>query len=477
MNIYYTITIIAFMVYSFGFFARASQQKKEHYTAYEAATALAALGMCTYTTLLSAVKTGVYAPLWFEDFLLLDLIVAMALVFTHTTRKMHLRELYFGVTAVIVSTLICLFLCELFLRSYFSSYLVENRIGQRYERRNEVDVGVMLYRPIPGKEKLKELHNKKEDLETAFRLRDYHIVPSPEKGKDEKRIVWLGDSMTEAAQVPWGKRFPQLLEKTTGIPHYVLAVGSTSSDFARVMIGKFFDVFQPDVVLLGFYPLNDYDEFGRQFADCDFAPLFLPDGNSFRYNCGKKPKSLYTGIYTQPANMLFYYAAYHTVLGNILMDTRRNLYIKIAKEFYYKPNPFQNEREFRPPYAGNSDAVCSMIHEINRVVTARGAVFGVVMMPYVLEDERIANYKNDGFYPPAFWGDKFLSCMKHSSIPFFNLDGSFDKNMLNITSKETIFFLNQHMNEKGNEGAAKRLLPFERELLERAGSARRKKIR
>jgi len=283
----------------------------------------------------------------------IDVSVVCILVFLWKTRKTGRRELYFGIAAILIFSFLSLFVTELILRVYYVDNLSDSRIGRKFVRHYNTDVGIMLHKPMPGREKLAEFYSNGVNLEKAFQLRDQHVVPSPEKEEGEKRIVWLGDSMTEGAQVSNEERFLSLLEKSTGQPHYSLAVGGTSTDFAKVMIDRYYDVFKPDIVILGFYPLNDYEEFGRQYSDCGFASLFEPDGDGFRYACVENKKSLFYSFFLQPPDMLFHYAAYWTVLGNVLIEARKELYFRIAEKYYYKPSYFHPARDFKKLFENN----------------------------------------------------------------------------------------------------------------------------
>ena len=98
-------------------------------------------------------------------------------------------------------------------------------------------------------------------------------------------MVWLGDSMTQATQVPLEERFVELLEKETGHPHYNLAVGGTSVDYAASVITRYYDIFKPDLVVLGFFPENDYAEFGKGYPECDFGPIYSRVNGGFLHRC------------------------------------------------------------------------------------------------------------------------------------------------------------------------------------------------
>ncbi|HOO57580.1 MAG TPA: hypothetical protein PLN69_12200 [bacterium] len=102
-----------------------------------------------------------------------------------------------------------------------------------------------------------------------------------------------------------------------------------------------------------------------------------------------------------------------------------------------------------------------MVSEINKDVTAKGGLFAVVMIPYVLGDRKYSSEPFD-VYPPQYCGNAFVDCMSRNEIPFLNLHEAFDDASLDVNDKNTVFLFDRHFNAGGHEKAAELLFAFER---------------
>jgi hypothetical protein len=98
-----------------------------------------------------------------------------------------------------------------------------------------------------------------------------HALPS---GEGKRRIVHLGDSMLESADVPSGTEATALLEeRRPGEVHYNLGISATGPDVYLAVLRRWIDRIRPDEVVVHVFPGNDVTDIDRPFLFCDGGPL------------------------------------------------------------------------------------------------------------------------------------------------------------------------------------------------------------
>lgn len=118
-------------------------------------------------------------------------------------------------------------------------------------------------------------------------------------GNFDKRIVVLGDSITEAIEMPWPFTYVQqlgsIMTAQSGLEYDV--VNLSKNDFGTTQLALAYDIlgrqYKPDILLLQFLGLNDFVNnalafSGENQAASDFVrPYIIPDGGReqefFRY--------------------------------------------------------------------------------------------------------------------------------------------------------------------------------------------------
>lgn len=115
------------------------------------------------------------------------------------------------------------------------------------------------------------IHNSIQYNELGFR--DDQIQP---RNTVSKRIVFVGDSFVENLEAPFEKMFVSIvkkqLRKSLDPRLDIVALSSQGYSNAQELLAlkKYYDVLQPDIVVLFFYTGNDYeDNLRREFAYLD----------------------------------------------------------------------------------------------------------------------------------------------------------------------------------------------------------------
>ena len=405
-------------------------------------------------------------PLWFDDVLMLNALAAGMMVFSWLTRKMNIKNMLFSFMAMAGAILLVLAACEVALRLFGDEVRYGRRLHKQPDRFQQDDVYRLIHKPLPHRELQTSLHKRMVSLNEYFGMREWKHIPSPDKAAGEKRVMWLGDSMTEGTTVPRTNRFTWLLESKTRHPQYVVAVGGASTDFSSLMADRFTAMIQPDLVLLGFFPMNDCFDFGRQYAECGFSPIYTPGSNGLVSHCTHEPDSVFADIYTRPPFFVFQLAAQHLFTGNLILDSRENLYRKIAEHFFYAPNPWEVDMESEPPALGAaSDGICSSIMNINRQATSNRAKFAIVLIPYKPfapeQSRKIANPKNR----PDACADTVRACARENHIRLLDLKPYFDE-VAGEKGPDHAFLPDSHLSPAGHAMVADKLLPLQHELLD-----------
>lgn len=406
-----------------------------------------------------------FHPLLIEDIVILFPISCAALALS-STGGMFRKSTLMGMVVFSLGLIVSLTAAEILLKTTNVVNIYSDRRGSipTSKRNDRIDI---FFSSIPSQDKQAELHNKRKTMK-IFGMHNSHVVPDPNKMIGEKRILWLGDSMTEGAGVDESVNFVNILEKETKVPHYSLALGSSSTDVAAFLFERYSAMINPDVVILGFFPGNDYFEFGGPEIACGFNSVFALDRNGFKPNCTDVSDNILLNLYTRAPSIFIQYAASYTFLGNILMDKRDIMYRRVIGKLYpfHNPWPAFSGDKYSPEisHIENTDAVCSMLRRIKNDVEGQEAKFAMAIMPYVINSKEF-------LYPsskPEMSAEAIKKCASELGIPVADTMEVFGPMQKSIHREEMFFSgMNVHMNPKGHKIAAEFLLPFENELLQK----------
>jgi hypothetical protein len=98
-----------------------------------------------------------------------------------------------------------------------------------------------------------------------------HALPS---GEGKRRVLHLGDSMLESADVPPGTEATALLEqRRPGEVHYNLGISATGPDVYLAVLRRWADRIEPHELVVHVFPGNDVTDVDRPFPFCDGGPL------------------------------------------------------------------------------------------------------------------------------------------------------------------------------------------------------------
>jgi hypothetical protein len=98
-----------------------------------------------------------------------------------------------------------------------------------------------------------------------------HALPT---GEGKRRIVHLGDSMLESADVPSGTEATALLEqRRPDEVHYNLGISATGPDVYLAVLRRWIDRIRPDEVVVHVFPGNDVTDIDRPYLFCNGGPL------------------------------------------------------------------------------------------------------------------------------------------------------------------------------------------------------------
>jgi hypothetical protein len=102
----------------------------------------------------------------------------------------------------------------------------------------------------------------------GFRDREFQITRRP----GVARVLVVGDSFAEAAEVEADERFSAELERRLSRPDrpvevWNMGVGDYGTGQEYLLVRRYVDVVRPDVVVLQMFPLNDVVNNGRDFAE------------------------------------------------------------------------------------------------------------------------------------------------------------------------------------------------------------------
>jgi hypothetical protein len=432
--------------------------------------AAATLALCAAGTATSVLRPALARPFFFEDFLLADFAWASVLVLIWKTRRtpgpmVRRRILLSGLTALVAFGVI-----EGSVRLFLPGD-VASRVGRPIRREPERDTFWILHKPVPARDEQAADAAQGVRLSDYFRLRDDKPFPSPEKSVGTKRVVWLGDSTTEAGQVPGEQRFTRLLEEATGASQYVLAVGGTSTDFAANVEERYFDLLQPDLVMLAFNPENDCEEFGRPIGSCGFKPAVSRTPAGVVPDCKDDREGVLYDLYTSPPSLILQNAATFSFIASTLLDLRQGAWRAATALLFARSNPFSGVGYSLKKQFTDADDICATIHWIATNARRRGAEMAVLDFPLSSRLEPSLNPPSNSagvFHLRAACRDVLLKCLDGSDIPFLDVGELFRASHFD---DQAVFLPDlRHLTAEGHRRFFDTVLPFERDLLTRGSS-------
>ena len=94
-----------------------------------------------------------------------------------------------------------------------------------------------------------------------------------------RRILHVGDSMTEGTDVPEEATFVALLNRRRpGEEHLNLGISSTGTDVHLLVVRRWIERLSPDEIVLHVFPGNDVAEMNRPYVCCGDGSLFRREG-------------------------------------------------------------------------------------------------------------------------------------------------------------------------------------------------------
>lgn len=110
--------------------------------------------------------------------------------------------------------------------------------------------------------------------------------PIPPRVPGRRRILHIGDSMTEGMDVPAAETFAGLLNaRRPSEEHLNLGVAGTGTDYHLLIARRWLPRLRPDEIVLHVFPGNDIDEMNRPYVCCGDGPLLHRDGDRITEAC------------------------------------------------------------------------------------------------------------------------------------------------------------------------------------------------
>lgn len=380
---------------------------------------------------------------------------------------------------MVVSIIIGLLICEFLIRLFIMPLPPKDLPSSPHK--------IFGWAPVPNKEiKPYALKQKTRGFRVALKfnskgLRDYEYPY--EKGRGVYRILCLGDSFTEAIQVPLEKTFVKILEKRLNskekrievINAGVEAYGTTNEYLFLMNEGL---KYQPDMVLLCFYIGNDvfnnsYNLKIKSKTGGDrLGPYFIIKDKRLEINY---PKEQFHHI-TSPVSLGYFgkikgFISENSRLYLVLTQRIKGIYplaiflekIGVLERDYFPDeyNIFSNINNESSDWKQAWEITERIILEMKRELDKKGIRFKIILIPFLGQvDEQLwqATLKNYQTPKNSQWSleqpNQILAnfCQKNK-IETLDLLDPFKK-YKQQTSNDLYFISDGHFNEQGHRLAA-----------------------
>lgn len=261
---------------------------------------------------------------------------------------------------------------------------------------------------------------------------------SVDKKPDTYRIAVLGDSYVEALQVAPEKNFPALAEKEmsiAGLKTEWMNFGHSGFGQAEewLILQNEVSRFQPNLVILFFYPGNDLDDIHPKTAAYPARPFYyLSEHNELRLDKNFSQGISYrlkTGV-----NFLKQNSSLLSLLSRRISLLRQTLRQKKIRKQHQKDDAIQSYLSLctnkpDPQYVQNYALSKRLIREMASFAKSKGMKFMLVVIdtPAYLPEIEAEYRKRDALFNPVFFENDLAALASELAIPYLSRQTPFRK--------------------------------------------------